>query len=568
MLVELRLENFVLFEKAVFTFGAGLTAISGETGAGKSLIARALALALGDRGGQDAIRADCPAAEIAAAFMIREAGLAEALAESGVPANRGDSLRFERSLKRSSPGRLTVNGTAIAAHAVRGALPVLVDFSAQNEQVRLAEPEYQRELLDRFGGLDAGEYFPLRRRAEELHRRLDASEAERTRQLARRERVREDLERLRVFGYSPAADAAIEDRIRETAHAAEVSQAALEALDSLSDGETPAAGTVASVRKRLERLSDRSSAVREAVALLAEVEERLSSVLDALRQAAAVQDSDPEELDRLINRAEDLKSLARRMGCRPEELPDLEKRLREEEAKLAAWGEGEDEARDELKKLLPRLAKAGLDLSRRRREAALRLSKAVNRELAGLGMNKNGFMVDFDPLWSEGDDLEKLLNAGTNGLEEVVFLIAPNPGEPASPLSKTASGGEAARALLALKAALADAHRPPLLFLDEVDAGVGGRLGAALGEKLKALSKGRQVVVITHLPQIAAYADRHLRVAKRVVKGRTVAVVEELDRAGRVEEMAQMIHGASAGDITRRQAEEMLEQAGGGHGGK
>ena len=556
MLCSLELENFILFEKARFEFSPGLNAVSGETGAGKSLVARALALALGGRGGQDAIRAGCEAAKVRAIFRIER--------ECPEPAAPDGRIVLERVIRRDGGGGMTVNGKPASAQAVRTRWGSRVDFAAQNERVRLADPAYQAEILDAYGRLEtsAAAYRELFRNAESLRNRLNAGREERELVRLRLERARGELDMLREAGFDPAADLSLENDIRELSHSAAVVQAAGEAMAAIEGGEPSVIDALIQAKRVVERMAGASPRLREAGG-------RLAAGLEAVREATAVltaagesEAADPRRLDTMIERSERLKNLGRRFGCGVEGLEEARKRIEAEVARLSEWDSGDDETRRRLDALLPEVAEAGLALGRKRREAAKRLARAVNRELADLGMAQTGFEVVFEPLWTPAMPAGDILTAGAAGLDGLGFYISPNPGEAASAMAGAASGGEASRAALALKAALSRVHRPELVFLDEIDSGVGSRLGSELGKKLALIAENGQVIVITHLPQITAHAATHIRVAKRVRGGRTAARVEKLEGRERVEEMARMIHGCSAGEVTREQARLMLIEGG------
>ena len=559
MLCSLELENFLLFEKNVFTFGSGLNAVSGETGSGKSLVARALGLALGGRGGQDIIRSGCDHAVIRAVFELREPyGSAQGLVDVD------GRVVVERVVRREGGGGVSVNGKTVTAQSIRRDLAPLVDFAAQNEQMRLADPVHQLELLDAYGRLDGAveKYRIAFRESESLARRLRAGREERELIRLRLERAKEELAELDKMAYDPETDAGLEADIREMSNAAGVVQAAAEAAALLEEGEPSAIDALSSAWRTLGRMAEVSPRLAEAGRELEEALDRASAALARLTGLSEEIDADPVRLDAMIGRSEKLKALAKRLECKVADLPAVRERLAREIEDLSGWDAGEEVLRDKLARSLPAVAEAGTALAKKRREAAKKLSRAVNRELAGLGMEQAGFEVAFEPLWQEGMPLERVLDAGPSGLDEANFFISPNPGEAPSAVAGDVSGGEASRAMLALKAALSEVYRPDVMFLDEVDAGVGSRLGSELGAKLRDMAETRQVIVITHLPQIAAYARTHLKVAKKVRGGRTVAGVERLSGTERVREVASMIHGSAAGEVTLNQAREMLAEGG------
>lgn len=561
MLARLTLYNFLLFETARFEFGPGLNAVSGETGAGKSLVARALGLALGGRGGQDIIRRDCDEAVIEAVFKLDKNAHPDALALAG----KDHTVTLRRTLRRGRDGGLAANGKTVTAHTVRKALAPLVDFAAQNEQMRLAEPAYQLDLLDAYGklGLAANEYRDAFAKADSYARRLQAGRQERELVRIRLERAKDEVADIDALEFDAKTDPFLEDRIREMANAAGIVRAAADAVAIIDAGESEGAAPIealATAWRTLEKMAPVSPRIAEAAQAIEQAMEYAQEALAKLGDMAEDDGADPRRLDAMIGRSETLKTLAKRFDCDVAGLPAVREKLALEIEDLSDWDAGEDEIRAKLAECLPGLAAAGIALGEKRRAAAKKLAAAVNRELAGLGMAEAGFWVDFQPLWQEGMPLEELLKAGAAGLDDCNFFLSPNPGEPASAIAGGVSGGEASRAILAIKSALSDVYRPDLMFLDEVDAGVGARLGRELGVKLAGMGKSRQIIVITHLPQIAAFAQMHLKVAKQVKKGRTAAQVETLTGETRVREIATMIHGKSANETTVQQAREMLAQ--------
>ncbi len=448
MLARIELENFLLFEHAAFDFADGLNAVSGETGAGKSLVARALGLALGGRGGQDVIRAGCDEAVILARFAPGDGASPEARAL----ADAEGIVAVRRLVRRDGGGGLTVNGRAVTAQAVRNSLAPLVDFAAQNEQMRLGDPAYQLELLDAYGRLGAAveAYQAAFRTADALAKRLNAGRQEKELVKLRLERARKELAELARLDFDPARDPGLEEEIREMSNAAGIVRAAAEAAELLQSGEPSATDLLASAWKSLEKLSAVSPRLAEAASELEDALESAEAGIAKLSDLAGDLDADPQRLDAMIARAEKLKALAKRFECSIDDLGKMREKLEAEIEDLSGWDAGEDELRAKLAASLPPAAETGLTLGRRRREAAKRLAKAVNRELAGLGMEQAGFLVDFEPLWSEGMPLEDILKAGASGLDSVNFFLSPNPGEAPSAVAGAVSGGEASRAVLAL----------------------------------------------------------------------------------------------------------------------
>lgn len=564
MLEELYLEQIVLFESATLPFVPGLNVISGETGAGKSLIATALSLALGARASMDSIRAGSEHARVSAVFSgcprITTDPDLQAFLE-GIPDK--DPLILERTLDRKRTSRMHIHHRPASLSLAVPLAMRLVDMSAQNEQTRLMEPAYQRILLDRFGGIEteAVAYAQAYRDALALQHRILAGDEEKARNRARLELVRHLLQRIGEVAFQPE-DGQIEARIRTLSHAESIREAAQQAVLSLHEDDGAVLARLGEIRKALDTHARHSAPLHEACGFLEEAAASLDEAVRAVQHALDEADADPAELDALIERAESLKQLARRLSCAVTEIPEVETRLRTEAESLETWEADTGGLMDLLVTKRAEAIRRGETLHRKRIKAAARLVKDVGMHLRDLGMPEAEFSVDCIRYGAEGDDPETFLSrVHAGGVEEVVFRLRPNPGEPPSTLAEQASGGESARAMLAIKSALATVHAPSTLFFDEVDAGVGGRLGDVIGRKLRALSRGRQVIVITHLPQIAAYAHSHLKVSKEGKGGRTVARVETLTGRKRVQEIAHMIHGDAGTGTTLRQAEEMLRQA-------
>ena len=566
MLRELYIKNLVIFAEADIEFAPGLNVISGETGAGKSLIAGALGLALGARANSELIRQGAEQATVSAVFdrpQSRE-GLAAA-AECGLAGDGEETLIFERRITGGKGSRLTLGGRPVSSGAVEPLADALLDIAAQNEHTRLTDSAYQRFLLDRYGRIDTAEYAAEYRLASELHQRLAAGEAQKERVRLELERVRYKLGKIADFAFDPQRDPGLEERITLLSSAGDIRQVAQEGALLLYEGEEALSDQLGRLLRRVDKYAGSSPQMAQAAESLGSALALLEDGARGLSHVAQELDFSEAELDALIARAEEMKALARLLDCPErdlppaEQIPRMEKALRARETELSAWEMDGAQVRQELDKRLKVVAGHGRKITAARQKAGKKLSAAVNAELKDLGMPQANFEVCLLPLWAEGDEPDLILTrAGSGGLEEVSFRIAPNPGEAPSTLAETASGGEASRAMLAIKSALASAHCPPTLLFDEIDSGVGGRLGAELGRKLYALARDRQVIVITHLPQIAARADRHIKIAKSTGGGRTSAGFTVLEGAQRVEEIAQMIHGQAATDTTRKQAKEML----------
>ena len=546
---ELTVENLAVVERVRLALAPGFTVLTGETGAGKSLVVDAVALALGARANADQVRAGSPAARVEAVFDAppdeEGAPLAEVVAEGdGLVIVRRDVTRDGRSTARVNDRAVTVGG--LAALGSR-----LGEIHGQHEQQRLLEPARQLALLDRFGG--HGDRVARVAEAYRAWRATVARAAELVtdaRELARRvDLLRHQAREIADARLRSDEDIELEAQLRAAEHAETIAMAAADAVSALRDdeGATDALAvaerrltTAARHDERFAPLGDRAASLaaeaaelaRDAAAAAEEVEldpasraaaeDRLSLLYDLRRKYG-------DTLDAVIAFGED----AARELERLEDQEGQRERLRVEEA----------ERRDAL-----HAAAAGLTDARR--AAAERLTAAVNAELPPLGLPPGAFGVEV-----------AAADVGPSGADRVAFTFAPNAGEPARPLARIASGGEASRLSLALKVVLAAADETALLVFDEVDAGVGGRNASALGERLRSLSRYHQVLCVTHLPQVAAYADAHLVVGKRVDGERTHTDVRSLDGTERAAELAAMLAGERAGSEAHLAAEALLRGA-------
>lgn len=546
---ELTVEDLAVVQRVRLTLAPGFTVLTGETGAGKSLVVDAVALALGARAASDQVRSGADAARVEAVFDAppprSEDPLADVLAE-------GDGLaivRREVGADGRSVARLNDRTVTVGSLAALGAR--LGEIHGQHDQQRLLEPARQLALLDAYGGhadalasvVDAHRAWRATvARAAELV--TDAHE------LARRvELLRHQVNEISTADPTPGEDAELEAQLRAAEHAESIARAAAEAVAALRD-EGGAGDALAIVERgligagqhdeRFAPLADR------AAALAAEAGELARDVASA---AEAVE-LDPASRAAAEERLGLLYALRRKYGDTLEAVVAFGAEAGAELDRLEHQTGDRERLRTEEAVRRAALEAAAAALSDARRVTADRLAEAVNAELPPLGLPADAFGVTLEPA-----------DVGASGADRVLFTFAPNPGEPPRPLGRIASGGEASRLSLALKVVLATADETPLLVFDEVDAGVGGRNASALGERLRALSRFHQVLCVTHLPQVAAFADAHLVVGKRVEGERTTTEVRVLDPAARAAELAAMLAGEGAGDEAHAAAEALLRAA-------
>ncbi len=561
MLRELSVQNLALIEDARIDLRSGYCAWTGETGAGKSLLLTALGLVLGGKASADLVRAGKDEARAAAAFDVSDPSLrADLEATLGGPID-DDLLILTRRVSAQGRSAAHANGLPVAVATLRALGDRLIDVHGQHESRALLDPDRQRVLLDAFGEVEPllGAY----RARRDAHAELLARRAGLVRDAQNRDRERALLRfELDELAAADPRSGEADDLAREAhrlGNAGAVRSAALEGFALLYESDRSAQGLLEKAARKLAPLADAVPEFADAAADLGRLADEAREVAYALRRFGQGWDGDPARLEEVEARLAQYRRLAARFRCGPD---DLAARRQEMERRLAAI-EGDDA--DLLALGAPLLAawtgarEAAARLAAGRRKACKAFGKAVQAQLRPLGLGEARLTVEVasDPL---GDD-PGLAPAPESGPDRVEMLFAPNPGEEPRPLRKIASGGELSRVMLAVKTALAQADRVPTLIFDEIDAGVGGRLGAALGRKLAELARHHQVICVTHLPQMASYAAHQWIIRKQTERGRTRTTIAPLDDSQRVEEIAAMLRGDSAAEGTRQEALSMLLEA-------
>lgn len=552
MLRTLRIRNLATIEDLTVEFGPGLNVLTGETGAGKSIVVDALGLAAGDRADSALVRAGAERATVEAAFEAPwPEDLAALLDARGIEA-ADDGLVARRDVPASGAGRVFLNGSPATLAVLREAGDLLVELHGQHEHQSLLSPDAHLVLLDAFGGhadrLDR--VASAWRDAERARARLeDLRSASRDREAllaAARATVRE----IDAVAPRPGELADLDRDRRILQNAGKIARLLDEAVDLLYDGDPSAVSLASGASRRAAELAALDPSLDEIASRLEGSRLELQDLGATLRAYRDAADFDPARLEAIEARRVGLERLLLRHG--PGETDAL--RAREEAlARIAALDDverGLSEAESAVAGAREAWRDAASELGTARRAAAAKLGPAVEAQLRALALERAHFEVAV----SAGRE-------GARGADRAEFLLAANPGEPAKPLARTASGGELSRAMLALHVVLEGADRGRTIVFDEVDAGVGGAVAAAVGARLALLARRHQVLCVTHLPQVAAHADRHYHVRKRVAHGRTRTEVGPLDDAERVEELARMLGGLQPSAAARRNAAELLQEA-------
>ncbi len=553
MLGTLTIRDVVLIEALDLEFRPGFTALTGETGAGKSILLDALGLALGLRAEARLVRAGSRQASVAAEFRLAPDHPACALlAEHGIEGADDGALILRRVLGADGRSRAFVNDQPVGVALLRQVGETLVEIHGQFESQRLIDAASHRALLDAFAGLaaDAARVAAAWHgwREAEAKARAAAENLEK----ARREEdyLRHAAEELSRLGPKPGEEAELASARALQQNAGKLGDALAGAAADLDAGKG-VEGALASAHRQLERVAPQAGGKLDAaLGALARAASEAAEARAQLERAGAGIEIDPRKLEAAEERLFALRAAARKHGIGADRLPEVLQKLR---ADLSAIEDGGEAAK--------KLARAAEDarrafvaradeLSNKRRAGAEAMSRAVTAEMAPLKLGKAGFRARIEAA-AESD-------WGPSGCDKVLFEAETNPGQPPGPLNKIASGGELARFMLALKAVLAGADPVPVLVFDEVDAGVGGAVAAAVGERLAGLARAAQVLVVTHSPQVAARGDAHVRIAKRTAKGATTTSAEPLDDAARIEEIARMLAGARVTDEARAAAKSLL----------
>lgn len=559
---ELHVRDFALLEDVRVEFAAGLNVLTGETGAGKSMLVDALGAVLGQRTPVDVVRIGSGSARVTAVFDVSRLPQARALIEElGLPWEEG-TLVLVREI--GGRARAYVNGEPVTVGILRRLGSALAEIHGQHEGQRLLEPATHRALLDDFGG---GEVLPRRARVEELYGRWRTLRAElRALELSEQERAhRVDLLRFQVSEIDAVRPrpgeveelAALRHRLLNAQRLRDSVRAAYEALYGQEGAALDRVGQALALLKQATGWDVALTAVVEA---LEGVEVQLADLSREIHAAIERAEADPARLEEVEDRLLALRGLLRKYGQTVEAVLQYRDRAAAELLALENVDTRRAELEGELERTEAELAATVQKLSEARGELARRLEKAVLRHLQDLAMPAARFRVrleaDEDPHGlSVGG---RRVSVGPWGVDRVEFLLSTNPGEPPRPLQRIASGGELSRVMLALRTVLAQADPPAVMVFDEVDAGVGGRTGYVLGTKLRELTRACQVLCVTHLPQIAALAHHHLSIRKVTEQGRTRTVVEVLRSEARVEEIARMLSGPQPTETARRHARELL----------
>ena len=566
MLHSLSIRDFVIVNQLDLEFEAGFTVLTGETGAGKSILIDALSLALGARGEGGVTRTGCDKAEISAIFSIANnleasAWLAEAELE-----NDGQELVLRRVMFADGRSRAYINGATVTVSQLKELGELLVDIYSQNAHHSLLKPATQRLVLDNFGGLSAlasqvSAHFKI---WHKLHQQRLESEKNASQYADEFAELRDKARELAQLSLTAIEWDELQQEHLRLSNGASLITGGEQCRDLLSEGELSAIRLLSQVQHKLQQLREYDTEISEAVETLDSAMIQLEETDRFLNRYLQRADLDPSRLAELDARIQNIHNVSRKYRVQPEEIAALLAQSQARMAELALFANDGELAKQEAQALSLYMQLAN-SLSEGRQLAAAKLSTQISAEMQRLSLSGGKFEV---ALSSNDKDVSGKISQtpNVNGLEQVEFLVAGHAGVAAKPLAKTASGGELSRISLAIRVVTAQKESVPTMIFDEVDVGIGGGVAEVVGQLLKQLGESvndgsisqRQVLVITHLPQVAALGSHHLRVSKSLVNAQTLSTIAVLDETERVEEIARMLGGLEITEMTRQHAKEML----------
>ena len=555
MLVNLQVRDFAIVDRIEVEFEPGMTVLTGETGAGKSILVDALGLVLGERGGSKLVRSGARRAEFAAEFDVSDLPPARAwLEEQALDAD--DQCLLRRVISSVGRSRAFINGNAVPVQQLKTLGEMLIDIHGQHFHQSLGRRAIQRDLLDHYGGLlklreqTAGAFAQWKSLLERLEvlRTADADRASRV------DLLTFQLQELESLDARSGEYPELQAEAQRLANRGRLAEGVATALDGLTDNDSGnVASMLAAAERSLQGLVEFDAELSAVVELLDSAGIQVAEASDTLRRYGDSIDMDPGRQDLVEQRLDSMQSIARKHRVEPAELPELRARLGAELDELTHAEERGRELEQEAREAENRYRELGGKLSQRRKAAAHKFEGSVSDAMAGLGMPGGRFEIAVEPL---ADGAER-----ATGLDDLEFLISANPGQPAMPLSKVASGGELSRMSLSIQVIASDGSTIPTMVFDEVDSGVGGGVAEMVGRRLAEVAGDRQVLCVTHLPQVASLANHHIRISKVTDGKATRTGAHVLSQEERVDELARMLGGVEITAKTREHAAEMLAGA-------
>jgi DNA repair protein RecN (Recombination protein N) len=549
MLKFLTIRDFIIVSSLELEFSAGFTALTGETGAGKSILIDALSLALGGRGDATMVRNGCERLDITAEFDVAGMAHLQAWLHNQELAGDADVCLMRRVLDSSGRSRSFINGRSATLQQLREAGEQLLDIHGQHAHQSLLRPEAQRALLDNYAGVaaDAEKIAAHYREWQALHRRRIGLSENAEAVQAERELLQFQRAEVEGLGFNFPDWTALQEDYARLSHAANLLDTAALGIESLSEADDACLTQLNTLMARLHEGMVHDASLSEPLRLLESAQAEMQEAVYALRHYQQRLEQDPQRLKQLEQRIQNVMDTARKHRVAPEKLDEVLRRIVARLAELGGDADLAELTRQENSAQQTYLQHAK-KLTQARQQSAAKLSSEITAAMQTLAMQGGSFSVALPPL-AEGN---------ANGLEAIEFQVAANPGVPLRSLAKVASGGELSRISLAIQVAMSQFASVPTLIFDEVDSGIGGRVAEIVGHLLKQLGKPYQVLCVTHLPQVAAVADQQWQVSKAVENGVTLSHIAMLDGGQRIAEIARMLGGVTITETTRKHAAEML----------
>ncbi len=563
MLQEIRITNFAIIENLAIEFHSGLNVLTGETGAGKSIIIDALNLILGGRADTDTIRSGASTATVEACLKLDDSKTLSLIADLGIEVEAGQVI-IKRIISNSDKNRTYLNNSNLTVAALSKIGDRLIDIHGQHDHQSLLHPETHVDLLDHYGKLltdrDAfAEQHTAYQKTVQTLAQMQTNQGER---LQRQDLLNFQIGEIDQAGLSVGEDDELKNEKNKLNHAEKLHQSVQNALDLLADTDGSALELLGRVDRELQGLPEIDPALETQAQRGQTAYLEAQELAEELRDYQRTIEFNPARLEEIEDRLAEINGLKRKYGNDIATILEYRETIGSELEALSLGEESMDALKAEIETRQKELAKLAVDLAKKREQAAEKLKKDVEKELRDLSMKHVQFGMRFeyepDP---EGFTTYKNKKTRThaNGIGEIEFLFSPNPGEELRPLAKIASGGEISRVMLALKSILNDQDPVPVMVFDEVDSGISGGVAEKVGNKLKKISQHKQIFCITHLPQIAGMADSHYRVHKTVSGKRTRSTIIEMDYEHRVEEIARMSGGEKITETTLKHAREMIK---------
>lgn len=552
MLEHLSIRDFAIVEKLDIEFAAGMTALTGETGAGKSILLGALGLVLGNRADAQVVKAPATKSEITASFDITQLTNVQTWLETQ-DLQAEDECILRRVISSEGRSRAFINNRPVTLPALRELGAQLVSIHGQHEHQRLTQRQVQRERLDSYAGLNP-KVYALAQLYQNWQQQQAALDEQQQRARTAKERLTlltDEVAELTQLNLQPGEWQKISEQHQRLAAGSRLIETTQLAVDQLYEGDNTAYSLLSRIQTDMAELVSIDSQLEPAIEIINTALIHVEEAADTLRGYAEQLDTDPQTFAEVEDRLSVLHDTARKFRVKPEQLYEHYQNLSHELSGLANIDDNITETEAKVKQLREQYMKQATKLHQARSQAAKKLNKQITQSMANLSMTGGQFVVDVQRLTED--------KATATGLDQVEFLVSANPGQKPQHLNKVASGGELSRISLAIQMITVTADPIPCLIFDEVDAGVGGAVAETVGRYLRELGQYRQVLCVTHLPQVAAQANQQLKVAKTKTKTATSSQVNQLDDTARVDEIARMLGGQTITDATRLHAQEMLK---------